>query len=358
MLQSIEPVKFWNAKLLTEFRKFIWGGFSQIPLSIMEWGRDAGGLGLISIVHKARSLRFSVVKSYLDRQEIHSPSELSPINSILGYFLDVSVICRYRTHLVTTGQGRCELGGILRDKGNSNSLIRYIFEDVALFTKLENSGKAGMECTASMYYKILVSDFSEEVRRKNRNFLKVESLNKSREWEQKVWKKVFYKGLDTKIQAFNYKLVHEALPTLEKMSKHCIKYPTSWCNFCKDILGVYSVENEEHIFLTCYIARAVWHVINDRLQNNGLEAIEIVKENIIYKPELRTPHYFFVSEVTWALWINRCTNLYQNQSNTQATVLSILRYHLTLNSKIDKKLLAVKAYRDRWLGLNTVATII
>ena len=91
LLQSIEPVDVWNAKFKIEFRQVICGGFSKVPLSILEWGRTQGGLGLVSIVQKARSLRFGVLKNYLDREDVQYASQLTPVNSVLVYFLDVPV---------------------------------------------------------------------------------------------------------------------------------------------------------------------------------------------------------------------------------------------------------------------------
>ena len=96
----------------------------------------------------------------------------------------------------------------------------------------------------------------------------------------------FYRGLDTKLQSFNYKLVHKALPTLEVMSRHSNRFHTSWCPFCREELEIFDVENEEHIFLNCYIARAVWHLVNGRLRNNGLDVIAISKENLFYKSDM------------------------------------------------------------------------
>ena len=113
--------------------------------------------------------------------------------------------------------------------------------------------------------------------------------------------------------------MHGALPTLKSMYGS-----NSWCTFCRSFLGIYEVEDEEHIFLKCYIARAVWFRINDKLKNNSLMEIEISKENLFYKVNMRLPHAFFVSEVMWALWRNRCTNLYENESNSYKTVLIIL----------------------------------
>ena len=188
-----------------------------------------------------------------------------------------------------------------------------MLEDIIVFTRLEELQKIGCESISSIYYKVLVEDFATTMRRKNYNLIQIGSLGKSEEWEQKVWRKVFYQGLDTRVQAFHFKLVHGALPTLEVMAKYSNSFHNSSCHFCKEVFTRNVLENQEHIFITCCIARTVWHVINDRLRNNGLETIVIEKENLFYKADMSTPHAFFISEVMWALWKNRCKNLYENE---------------------------------------------
>ena len=190
LLQAVEPVNFWNAKFKQMFREFIWGNYAKIPLSILEWGKGQGGLGLISIISKARSLRLDIVKDYLQR-DVQSAEELSPINTILAYFLDVTMRCRFRQSFVMLDQQRSEFG-VCNYRGNRKSVFQHILDDIALFTKLETEEKAGEECTGRMYYKILVEDFAGEIRRKNRNLLHIDVLGKNVDWEKGVWKHVFF----------------------------------------------------------------------------------------------------------------------------------------------------------------------
>ena len=117
MLQAIEPMKFWQNRFNSLFRKFIGTGSCAIPLTILEWSRNQGGLGLISIAHKARSLRLRKVKNYLERVNV---SELSPISSIIGYYLDIPVITKYRPNMGRTGQ--------LCYGGEKKLLIEEMFE--------------------------------------------------------------------------------------------------------------------------------------------------------------------------------------------------------------------------------------
>lgn len=354
LMQAVEPIQSWIAKFKTLFREFIWGNYSKIPLSVLEWPKDRGGLGLVSLVSKARSLRFDVLKCYLER-DVQNSADLSPVNTILAYFLDIPVRCRYRHSFVLVDQQRSQLGGALNLRGNKKSFFQHFLDDVALFTKLEASDQANLECTGKMYYKVLTEDFAVEIRRKNRNLVHFDTLSKSEDWEQRVWKRVFHRGLDTKVQAFNYKLAHKALPTLEVMSLHSNRYHTGFCPFCREKFGVLEVENEEHIFVKCYIARAVWFNINYKLLNNGLDMVDDSAENLFYKADMSRVQGFFVSEVLWSLWINRCTNLYEGERNDHVVVLKILKERLLLNSKIDSNLLSIKIYRNRWLGVNQVA---
>ena len=124
ILQSLEPMLNWQKRFASIFQKFIGGGSSSVSLSILEWGRDRGGLGLLSIWRKARSLRFNYLKSFLCRENFR---DLSPINSIIGYYLDIPIISRYRPTMERTGQ-LC-YGGERKviDRGN---MRRRIFSNI------------------------------------------------------------------------------------------------------------------------------------------------------------------------------------------------------------------------------------
>ena len=141
------------------------------------------------------------------------------------------------------------------------------------------------------------------------------------------------------------------------MAKYSLRFHNSWCPYCRFCLGTQEVENEEHIFLTCHVAKVVWHVVNDKLKNNGMEVIELNIQNLMYKGDMRMPHAFFVSEVMWSLWTNRCKNVYESETNGAVVVLKILKSRLTLNSKIDKIIRSAKAYRKMWVGVNEVINL-
>ena len=64
------------------------------------------------------------------------------------------------------------------------------------------------------------------------------------------------------------------------------------------------------------------------------------------------PQTHLVSEVNWALWKNRCSNVYEESLNGQVGVLKFLYYRLRLISKVDRVLLSIRVYNNRWLGLN------
>ena len=123
------------------------------------------------------------------------------------------------------------------------------------------------------------------------------------------------------------------------------------CVYCS-FFNVNIVETDIHIFLECRIARTVWHMINERLRAAQLDTIVVNKFNIFYKMGMGKPQTHLVSEVNWALWKNRCSNVYEESLNGQVGVLKFLYYRLRLISKVDRVLLSIRVYNKRWLGLN------
>ena len=352
LLQSIEPMAFWNKRLTLQFRRFIGGGSSSILLSILEWGRDRGGLGLFSIGLKARSLRFGYLKDYLCRLNY---KDLSPINSILGYYLDISIISRYRPNMAKTGQ-QCYGGEsrILDRQNVRKTYFQCFLEDVAWFTKMESIYDGIETWSQKEYYKKINEYSADIIREGNCDIVKIYRLNLSREKEKVLWSKVFLSSLCTKIQSFNLKLVHGALPTMEIIGETSVRFPNKWCYYCREVLNINIIETDIHILLECRIARTVWQCVNERLRAAFLDTIIVNKPNIFYKVEIGKPQTHLISEVNWALWKNRCSNIYEETLNSHNSVLKFLYYRLNLISKVDKVLLSIRVYNKRWLGLNQV----
>lgn len=350
LLQSIEPMKYWQDRLTTRFREFIGGGSNGIPLSILEWGRDRGGLGLYSIMLKARSLRFEYVKDFLCRKNFR---ELSPINSIINYYLEIPTIGRYRPNMVRSDQ-MC-YGGEKRiiDRGDMRkNFFSCFLEDIGWYTNYENKYPEVESWSQKEYYEKIVAYSADFIREQNRDLVKIDVLRLSCENERKIWKNVYLNSLSTKIQSFNLKLVHGALPTLQVIGGKSRDFPNKWCVYCRNVLNINVIESDTHILLECVVAKNVWYCINDRLRSAFLTNITVNKSSMFYKIGLGNPQSHLVSEVNWALWVNRCSNVYEGNLNSHRCVLKTLFYRLKLDSKVDKVLLSVKVYNKRWLGLN------
>jgi hypothetical protein len=350
LMQAVEPVRYWQGRFITLFRKFIGGGSSSVPLNILEWGRDRGGLGLLSIWQKARSLRFDNLKSFLTRLNY---KELSPINSILGYYLDIHIISRYRPVMARTGQ-LCYGGDIkLIDRGNMRkTYLQYFLEDVAWYTKIERQYSEVDRWSSKEYYQYIRDYTADATRESHRGFIKIDYQDFSREEEKEIWKKVFLNSLCPKIQAFNLKIVHEALPTLNKISNN------KSCLYCKEVLDSNIDESDTHILLDCRVTKLVWQCINDRLRNAHLDTIAINKCTIMYRMGIGKPQAHLISEVNWALWRSRCSHVYDGILNSHHKVLKLLFSRLKLISKIDKTLLCIKVYNKKWMGLNQAIEVL
>ena len=230
--------------------------------------------------------------------------------------------------------------------------FQHFLEDFGWYTKMESMYNGVDRWSQKEFYSKMIDYSADLVREKNGDFVKIKRLNLSAENEKLLWGNVFLKSLCTKVQAFNLKMVHGALSTMEVMGEKSYKFPNKWCCYCRNVLNINIVETDVHIFLECHIAKAVWHCINERLSAANLDNIVVNKFNLFYKVGMGKPQVHFISEVNWALWKNRCSNVYDETLNSHRAVMKIISYRLKLISKIDKVLLSIRVYNERWLGLN------
>ena len=355
IMQSLETMRFWSDRFQTLFKNFIWNHSSnRVPLTVLEWGRDRGGLGLISIEHKARSLRFNNVKSFINDRSEGGIRDLTAINSILGYYLDIPVRSRHRHMITRTGQRLYDHISSYKiiDRRNARKLFfQFILEDIEKITKIESAEEDVFFWSSNKLYKKLVGDSADFICTKNWGFIKATSLGFSDETLGKIWRNVFMRSLAPKVQSFNFKVVHGILPTMQVMAGSQ-RFRTPWCMYCRHALGIFRVESDFHIFVECHIARVVWQCINDKLVAASLQAIEINRDTIFHKIGLNSGQVHFVSEVTYALWGARCKQVYEEVEQSHTAVLKKIRYILDLNSKIDAELFNARTYKNRWLGLN------
>ena len=142
------------------------------------------------------------------------------------------------------------------------------------------------------------------------------------------------------------KVVHDALPTMEVIGGN------TFCVYCKAVLNRNIVETDIHILLECRVAKTVWQCINERLRAAFLKTIIVNKPTVFYKIGVGKPQAHLISEVNWALWKNRCSNVYDDTLNSHVSVLKFLFNRLRLISKVDKVLLSIRVYNQRWLGIN------
>ena len=245
--------------------------------------------------------------------------------------------------------GQLCYGGVSQiiERGNMRkTYLKYFLEDVAWYTKMENMYQGVDRWSQKEYYKKL-SDYSADfTRESHRGFVKIDHLNFTREEEKIIWKKVFSNSLCTKIQSFNLKVVHSALPTMEVLGVN------KMCIYCKEVLNINIVETDIHILLECTVAKAVWQCVNERLRAAYLNTIIVNKSTIFYKIGVDKPQVHLISEVNWSLWRNRCSSVYDGTLNSHVSVLKSLFSRLSLISKVDRAILSIRVYNQRWLGIN------
>ena len=161
---------------------------------------------------------------------------------------------------------------------------------------------------------------------------------------KQAWGNILVKGLDTKVQAFNFKMVNNLLPIYSMIGgneKHC--------RYCRKKYGTNNEETLDHLFIDCGVASMVWGKINMKLRRQGMVGIDTERGTIIYKLGLSKDIALLVSEVNWALWKNRNNNSREVASLGGALVVRCMFVkRIEKLMRIDRVLLSGAKFRGRW----------
>ena len=362
ILQTVNITKKRLEFLEKRISKFIWKGMgSKLKLGILEWGRERGGLGLIPVDLKARSLRLKTIKGYLGKSE--EGRDKGPVTQILAYFLDMVV----RNECYGTLENLKQVfqdpitghGGVLAKINNKEHELKYYLDDIREFKSFDRDNN-NIEIWSSVDYLHKLIDKRTEneisILRAGRNSDKIYFLKQyfTISQEKEICKNSFYKGLDTKIQAFNYKMNNNLLPIFGIIGGN-----NKFCRYCKNKIGFEITETMEHVFMECLIPTVVWRKINRILHSKGLAGIEIDRETIIYKLGIKHERIILVSEVNWALWRNRNSNSFE-ENNTEGALVVRKMYVNRLEKlvRIDKAVLSAVKFRERWEMVGGISEIL
>ena len=356
ILQTMNITKRRLGFLNKRISNFIWSGMgSRSKLNILEWGKDRGGLGLIPVDLKARSLRFKTVKEYLGKSEDGRGDD--PVTQILAYFMDITVRASVYQDLghkrqlfqdpITGGNG------ILSVHRNREHVLKYFLDDVKKYKECElKYQNHDISRWDNVFYlkKLVFERTSNEqsVMRVGRNDEKTFFIRQyfTELIEKKIWANVFFKGLDTKVQAFNYKMVNNLLPLYSIIGGRGEKY----CRYCRKKTGINNLETMEHVFIKCMVATMVWDRINLKLRRRGMVNLDVGVETIIYKLGIRGAMVLLVCEVCWALWNNRNNNNNIEGINVGGAkvVQEMFRNRIEKLLRVDRTILDENKFKNRW----------
>ena len=125
------------------------------------------------------------------------------------------------------------------------------------------------------FYPIFISKISEEPRRvKDKWAFEIDLTIDLNRWKE-VFKLPYKITYDTKLQSFQYKVLHRILPTNSLLMK-CNITATELCTFCHE-----TKESILHLFCNCSHSITIWRNIESELKIKCNLDIRFDKENII-----------------------------------------------------------------------------
>ena len=361
ILSILEISNFHLDKINNIIQSFVCKNKTDLPMEKLTLQKENGGVGLINILDRSAAMKLNFLKA------CYYSAELSPVvknvTSLFQYFLDQSIFNVSHEHMVVVGPNI--------DFFSINIKQKYVFfqQMFCFFKTFLNLKKEHSIDTMSTkeYYKIL----------RNRNKHWINSINfgayiVNEEDKKKVWKRIWADGLNNKVISFNYILAHSRIKCLSRV--HAVRArgnffcELTWCTYCKNTLNIErQVENPDHIFIDCPIASLTWDHIKAKLimaspdmpilghsvDDNG--QLRIDRTKILYKLNTTAAEAYFISELNFILWKNRCVNYKQNKSQDHRCVLLSLKSKLKIMSAIDSKYLASARHKARWKYLDIIA---
>lgn len=361
------PTKYL-AKMNELIYKFMNKGRACIQVQTLQLSKTIGGLGVIDLKDKGASLKvhFMKVCFYPDENDLMVAKY---VRTFLQYFLGHHVRrdTTISMPLNSAYEGTLSLEQITSGYTFFQEMFLYLKKFVTL-----NMTKDLETVSSSNYYKYL----QENKKNTKCSFGHNDFSDATKE---EIWKNIFLQALDNKVLSFNYKLVYGGVNSLAKTysGQPLIQYRPAWCKFCYKFLNIwYQVEDSDHIFFNCVVARNVWKYIKNKMETtpqfpvyghtrvsrDGVNFTYVVDQSkILYKANISKIEAFFLSEVIHQIWKNRCKNNF-NKENVHnldhVSVIANLKGKLKTISRIDRNYLKPSKYNARWSFLNTLIDIL
>ena len=152
--------------------------------------------------------------------------------------------------------------------------------------------------------------------------------------------------LPLKVLMFIWKLLHNCLPTFDKLKERGIPVAGT-CMMCNDI-----EESAVHLFLDCNCARAIWHGSNLGLRTSDMDYTSVeqwLSQCIVSSSNLEQDRLWFLQTIfttLWSIWNHRNMVLHQGISPDPIEVIliaqSLLCRYQTAFNQIQEIKLGVK----------------
>ena len=335
----------------------------------MTLSKDNGGVGLIDMAAKARALRVSYIQRLFKQSPITPepvPNEIKmlsisdSINTILLYFLGFHMKNNLNVQFQHSFSQYSRRN--LTEIRASSVILDQIYGDVVHYHNISRD-KDMSTISSKSYYQLLID--------KPNTFCDFGLYIIDREDIDDIWKNIFIKNSDNVVIALNYKIIYGQTRTqsLKYKENNLFHNPlvltrNAWCFYCTNHLNISNqVETLQHIFIDCPIAFHTWEIIKARLSQAGLNVYGHKVENdtfkidplkILFKIKSSLPESFFINEVNYILWNNRCENFNTLNYHGGDVVIHRLISRLQMLSEIQRKFMSPGAYQSSWGTLNIV----
>ena len=160
------------------------------------------------------------------------------------------------------------------------------------------------------WYRLLLEDtYTTEMigEERERKYIpcRVERASPAADWES-CWRLARLSGLGPENTTFLFKLIHQILPTQERISR---TKPNSSPN-CKGQGCEGEVESNEHALISCQANNGAGTKLLEFLQSliPGLEVDKLLRLELVVEQDLELPVVWFISTVFNTMWDQRLTN--------------------------------------------------
>ena len=177
--------------------------------------------------------------------------------------------------------------------------------------------------TEKMWYKFLLEHKVTMVEEGNNQILipcRTEHKHEDFEWEL-IWLRIRLPGLGTELTSFIFKVLHDILPTQERVSR-TNQAVTGTCYLCDP--NPKPVEDLQHGLIDCIGNQGVGHAVLNCLPLDSVNKVKVLKLQLQLDNDVELPVVWFLSAAWLSIWETRKSGrrpkLYQLRSDLEAKV--------------------------------------